>query len=278
MTGTNWNISTPHFDIRKLASALARPLAEKREDIRLEWSCSWKTECRIRNEVGYGALHPGLEPLDPELYQELLVEVEKQISARGWKLKPNGTFSGCQLQDLAEYPRLAVCTSCMSLKLPGRWEEAPFTCPCTEEARWSFQKAWLCKCCGQVLLRNISKFSVWFCVGCMPLVQELNARLGRYAIPIGGHSIHGGITLRHDSSNLDVEIFAAKLRDLDGAMKSVDEWGKIVKRRVVAERWPACPPGLIPIVIWDRRLDRDEQMRRFGEMISFLSGNMEGPA
>lgn len=38
----------------------------------------------------------------------------------------------------------------------------------------------LCRCCGQVALRSGSRWSVWFCAGCLQLTRHLNHALGRY--------------------------------------------------------------------------------------------------
>ena len=54
----------------------------------------------------------------------------------------------------------------------------------------------LCRCCGAVLLRYGSKFSVGFCGGCYDLVRSFNPDQGSYAVDVGRH-IHG----RPSSSN-----------------------------------------------------------------------------
>ena len=51
----------------------------------------------------------------------------------------------------------------------------------------------LCECCRLVPLRSGSRWSVWFCDECKARVRDLNHTLGRYVIPIGRHSLMGGI-------------------------------------------------------------------------------------
>jgi hypothetical protein len=55
------------------------------------------------------------------------------------------------------------------------------------------ERAHLCKCCRLELLPSGSRWSVWFCSECLGRVGELNARLGRYVVPIGRHSLMGGV-------------------------------------------------------------------------------------
>ena len=97
-------------------------------------------------------------------------------------------------------PNFRICTTCRELfeaRTPGPGD-VPQRCGCHPERSrgWSGdlpERARLCECCRLELLPSGSRWSVWFCQGCLEHVRELNARLGRYAIPIGRHSLMAGI-------------------------------------------------------------------------------------
>jgi hypothetical protein len=165
-----------------------------------------------------------------------------------------------------------VCGRCGALGRLPRSSDANSTCPgCSGDERGHPLEVELCRCCGEVLLKNQSKFSTWFCVTCVARVCALNHQLGRYAIPIGRHSIHGGLILRGDSSDVDVEIFAASWGHVAEAMKPVADWSREVRRRILRERFPERPRW-IPIRRWDRRVvDPEHTESRFQEMLDFLT-------
>ncbi len=89
-----------------------------------------------------------------------------------------------------------VCGACHRISgsiLDQGWKQ---TCRCedlgTQGERWRNRdfatNAELCYCCGAVLLRSGSKFSVWFCRACKAEVTALNQGVGRCVVPIGRHS------------------------------------------------------------------------------------------
>lgn len=62
--------------------------------------------------------------------------------------------------------------------------------------RFDFNEAvTLCHCCAIELLESGSRWSVWFCDDCRVRVRRLNQELGFYLIPIGRHSLMGGLKL-----------------------------------------------------------------------------------
>ncbi|MFC1660795.1 hypothetical protein ACFL3S_04905 [Gemmatimonadota bacterium] len=137
----------------------------------------------------------------------------------------------------------------------------------------------LCYCCGQVLLRSGSRWSVWFCKECKEQVGLLHGRLGRYVIPIGRYSLHAGFRLGakpgEPEFDLAVELYVDKLQNLFQAMDVVWEWSGIVVREVLTERWPealranpdAPESPSIEAYLERCRSDENEKMRRFREMV-----------
>jgi hypothetical protein len=176
---------------------------------------------------------------------------------------------------------LALCTACGWLRGTIDHPEAdrPLEqrCDCQpgDAPRWPGHDfnmaAELCRCCGQVLLPSGSKFSVWFCRGCLGLVGGLNQRLNRYAIPIGRHSFHGGLMLAGDASEIDRAAFIETWAHVERAMDRVRDWSRLVVRAVLEERWPSVPAG-IPIESYLDRCDPadEEKLRRFRKMIDYL--------
>lgn len=90
----------------------------------------------------------------------------------------------------------------------------------------------LCRCCGTVALMSGSKWSVWFCPACREQVDLLNQRLGRYAIPIGRHSIHAGRLLSGPELDdpLAVHIFLESTNASRVAMMALQKWAQRVIR------------------------------------------------
>lgn len=169
---------------------------------------------------------------------------------------------------------LYVCRTCGELAGTGP-DTQRCDCRPKEDARWpgyDFNTALeLCYCCGQVPLRSGSRWSVWFCEGCMELVLGLNRSLGRYAVPIGRHSLHGGLGLNGTSSELDIAIFTATFRHVSEAMDRVREWSRTVVGRILAERW-SHREGDVPLADYLTRCDTSpaEKERCFREMLAFF--------
>jgi len=89
------------------------------------------------------------------------------------------------------------------------------------------ERAHLCACCRLELLPSGSRWSVWFCPECLDRVRELNARLGRYAVPIGRHSLMAGVGVPGEAvinaTDADLAAIAASLHhSLMGMMSSID--------------------------------------------------------
>ena len=76
---------------------------------------------------------------------------------------------------------LLICCRCLLLKgsVPGRTDGARQFCDCTPVEVRQAQPRWggdfntyaeLCRCCGLVLIRSGSRWSVWFCASCKEAV------------------------------------------------------------------------------------------------------------
>jgi hypothetical protein len=191
------------------------------------------------------------------------------------------------------YSRLSVCYTCGRLSgdvlLKGNLlvHQQCHCCANAEDGRWPGYDfnivAELCRCCGQVLLKSGNKFSVWFCDHCKENVCLLNGRLGRYAIPIGRHSLHGGFLLKPKedaaSRTLDIELFVARWNDIRGAMGTVEVWAGEVVRQILAEK--GLDRGLpkdveakgLPVAkyLGACRPTKADKKHRFLEMLAFLS-------
>lgn len=145
-----------------------------------------------------------------------------------------------------------ICTTCGGLHSDpagSAWPHAtPQRCYCEIEQiqrdeRWPGsdlnKMAELCYCCGQVLLASGSRFSVWFCGACKEEVGLLNGRLGRYAVPIGRHSLHAGWMLKPSGPDDQVwiEDLCNSWNAAAQAMERLAEWARVVVLRIAAERF-----------------------------------------
>jgi hypothetical protein len=146
-----------------------------------------------------------------------------------------------------DYAGLHVCGDCGSIG--GRFGAYQHVCRCSRDEsptwpRYDFNTAVeLCRCCGQVALSSGSRFSVWFCDGCKKEIGLLHGRLGRYVVPIGRHSFHGGFMLSPEEAldPLETEIFVGRWAAIGEAMDAVHDWAGIVVRRILEERWEVVP-------------------------------------
>lgn len=204
----------------------------------------------------------------------------------GWTLDSKGWWNPPPF-----HHGLGVCTECGMVAGPsygasGRLDGTQ-RCVCDPlrgtEKRWGdlSMAAELCRCCGQVVLQSGSRFSIWFCRDCLEQVRLLNARLGRYALPIGRHSFHGGMGLKRDAGTVDVEILCSTWNGVVGAMSRLEEWGRRVVLGIIVERWES-PAVRIPIDAYLARCvtTEEEKMRRFRDMMAFLAepAGSAGPA
>jgi hypothetical protein len=131
----------------------------------------------------------------------------------------------------------------------------------------------LCRCCGTVALYSGSRWAVWFCPTCKEQVLLLNRRLGRYAIPIGRHSVHAGrfLSAKDIESAVAVHVFVESMNANFGAMELLRRWAKHVIRqnlRAIGEDDDAA----IPITSYCRAAQKNvDPLDRFREMCAWLS-------
>lgn len=178
---------------------------------------------------------------------------------------------------------LLVCAACGWLTGPlgGRLEGYEQQCRCVAapQDRWpqlDFNRAAeLCYCCGQEILPSGSRFALWFCAPCNHEVQLLNARLGRYAIPLGRHSVHAGMlldekTLREDPA--EFVLSAIQWGNISQAISALHDWSGTATRAVLAEHWTPTPER-VPITEYLTHAPQteEERARWFREMLAFLS-------
>lgn len=197
----------------------------------------------------------------------------------------DGVLQGVELIDHAH---MHVCRACGRLAGGGPGAEGGVSraqhCDCGPrgQATWpqyDFNLAVeLCRCCGQVALRSGSRWAVWFCGGCLGLVRELNRRLGRYAIPIGRHTFHGGIALTGEASKLDIALFAGRWSNVSVAGGAVNRWAGTVARRILDERWPGDDDVPLPEYLSACDPSDAEKRRRFDEMLRFFGEEADDAA
>lgn len=188
------------------------------------------------------------------------------------------------------YGSLKVCGTCTELFgtfYLAKQELVIHYCRCARVDRFDPKHRWprfdfnvaaeLCYCCGQVLLRSGIKFAVWFCDACKDQVRLLNARLGRYVVPIGRHSVMGGLGLGGVATPVEMFVFCEEWNGVLTSMRSVHKWKRRVVHDVLAERWDD-PPHEVPVLDYLARCtpSEEETMRRFRDMMGFLSQPEEG--
>ena len=126
----------------------------------------------------------------------------------------------------------------------------------------------LCRCCGAVPLRSGSRWSVWFCPTCRAEVDLLNSRLGRYIVPIGRHSLHGGrlLSAHQIADPIVVQDFLNSWAGVGDAMTRLGEWARIAVRSNV-ERITGQEDAVLPITEYCRQArDLIDPAERFREM------------
>jgi hypothetical protein len=128
----------------------------------------------------------------------------------------------------------------------------------------------LCRCCGTVPLHSGSKWAVWFCPACNEQVGLLNQRLGRYAIPIGRHSVHAGRLLPAEADPVAVHTFLESMNASFEAMGVLQEWAHEVIRlnlRAIRED----DDSLVPIAAYCQSAQKHvDPFDRFREMCAWL--------
>jgi hypothetical protein len=139
---------------------------------------------------------------------------------------------------------LVVCGRCHELRgpVPGRTDGAFQLCSCSHVEVHRAQASWggdhntyaeLCKCCGLVLLRSGSKWSVWLCEPCKEQVMALNQAAGRCVIPIGRHSLMNRVLARTSElqSSVGVGAYVDQLHSLFVRINDLHTWTSTVIQR-----------------------------------------------
>jgi hypothetical protein len=137
---------------------------------------------------------------------------------------------------------------CLLLKgpVPSRADGARQFCDCTPlevrraQPRWGGDfntYAELCRCCGLLLLRSGSRFSIWFCGQCLEAIKALNSSAGRCLVPIGRHSFMNGVGA--SAAQLRTEGGARALAEgfayLVGIERSLEGWTRTIVQRNLTE-------------------------------------------
>lgn len=172
---------------------------------------------------------------------------------------------------------LAICGQCHQLK--GAFREVEYNhheeedgmpigyrpwnlyCGCTgpeAQTHSGLRIAELCRCCAAQLLPSGTKFSVWFCEECKEAVRRLNWSLQTYLIPIGPHSLQGGIQLSGlEAKNPGkVAAFAKRWNSLFARMDSLGDFALATTAERVANL--GLDPGQdVPLLEYLDRLDRN---------------------
>lgn len=144
---------------------------------------------------------------------------------------------------------LVLCGTCNGLRgqVPDQPKGTEQLCRCSPVEVHQEQPPWggdhntyaeLCRCCGLTLLTSGSRWSVWFCDYCKPLVVALNRQAGRCVVPIGRHSIMNGFALRATDFDRPEAIaqFASATRGLFAQVEGLDGYARSVvahNRRVL---------------------------------------------
>ena len=130
----------------------------------------------------------------------------------------------------------------------------------------------LCQCCGTAPLHSGSKWAVWFCPACREQVDLLNQRLGRYAIPIGRHSVHGGRLLSAEQvdDELELHTFLDFVNSSSEAMRVLQKWAKLVIR-LNLQAIGGDEDSVVPITAYCQATqERVDPFDRFREMCAWL--------
>jgi hypothetical protein len=127
------------------------------------------------------------------------------------------------------YDGSSLCIDAATGTVIGDWVPIPGKA----ETRLDFlPPAELCRCCARELLRSGSRFSVWFCARCAPMVRELNAQAGRCVIPIGRHTIMNGVGTKpaREWHREDIEDFFTGAQGLFHAIERLEGWVPVIVR------------------------------------------------
>lgn len=143
---------------------------------------------------------------------------------------------------------LLICGRCHAVRGTVRDRGgAQQLCACTPIEERRARRTWdgvdfnthaeLCRCCGLELLPSGSRWSVWFCETCKPLVIAFNKAVGYYVIPIGRHSIMNGVGARADElrSRAAIDRFVSATKSMFAAIGGLEAYAqKVVRKNVIA--------------------------------------------
>lgn len=134
-----------------------------------------------------------------------------------------------------------ICGRCHALRgpIPLRNDGVVQLCACQLKKSTRLPSDWggdfntyaeLCRCCGLRLLKSGSRWSVWFCDYCKPLISALNRHVGRCVIPIGRHSLMNGYALRPGGRDeaTRIEAFVAATQGLAAGVQSTQAYARDV--------------------------------------------------
>jgi NAD(P)-dependent dehydrogenase (short-subunit alcohol dehydrogenase family) len=165
---------------------------------------------------------------------------------------------------------LVICADCRRLKgaIPGGGPRLQ-RCGCRAEGSERPVRTWsgydhntyaeLCRCCGLVLLPSGSKWSVWFCADCKPLILAFNRAVGRYVVPIGRHSImnHVGGRGTDLASKEAVERFVQDVRTMIGGIDALAAIaGDVIARNLAALGFDAAAD--VPLTAYLRAVQQSD--------------------
>lgn len=134
-------------------------------------------------------------------------------------------------------PELSICTTCCDLRGPFDGWVNPCRCDLAAcEARGErhpryddlVRNVQMCQCCTLAVLRSGSRWSVWFCADCLPLVTERNEAVGLCVVPIGRHSMMNQVSLAGnvDPDSVELDVFVGAARGLIDRIDQLDTWAR----------------------------------------------------
>lgn len=168
---------------------------------------------------------------------------------------------------------LEICTTCFDLR--GELEEWVNPCRCDLaacEARGERHPRFddlvcnvqMCQCCTLAVLRSGSRWSVWFCEDCHPLIAEHNEAAGLCVVPIGRHSLmnHVGLAGDTDTDSVEIDVFVDAMRGLVDRMNRLEEWA-LQRTHDLLERLGLLGPPAVPVTTY-LRAARDAGLTKQG--------------
>jgi hypothetical protein len=136
----------------------------------------------------------------------------------------------------------------------------------------------LCYCCGIEPLTSGSRYSVWFCDICKPMVLRLNAVHQRCIIPLGRHSFHYGWLLGADDLGDPVTMhrFSEASQAAAFATDALADWYRIVVGSNLEAIDAAGGPPTPVIRYWRDVAHAVDRAERFRVMCDYLDRRVRG--